>query len=76
MVKGGDYVYNTSAIPPAATGLVITATLPMWVNSMFLFAAVFAIIGAIFALKRTLPIPAFEHKMRLKSLEKNLKNRP
>ena len=62
------------AVPAAATGVIILAG-PSWLAITFAFCAAFALIGAIFALKRTLPVPSFIRHFRTKRTDAKLKQR-
>lgn len=75
-MKGGKQMYSQVpiAVPAAATGVIILAG-PSWLAITFAFCATFALIGAVFALKRTLPVPSFVRHLRKKRTDAMLKKR-
>lgn len=67
-------MYSQNTIPAAATGIILTAIVPSWMTVLFIFCATFAIIGAVCAVKRTLPVPAFIKTARANRMTQKLKN--
>jgi len=67
-------MYSQNTIPAAATGIILTAMAPSWTVALFIFCATFALIGAVCALKRTLPVPAFIKTARANKTALKLKN--
>lgn len=65
-------------IPIAATGMTVAGGffgMEWWVILIFAFCAGFAVIGAICAAKRTLPVPTIVRKARNKRREAKLSSR-
>lgn len=66
-------MYSNPIIPGAATGVILASTGMSWYwVVLFSFCAVFAIIGATSALKRSLPIPSFARNIRANKRNKLL----
>lgn len=66
-------MYSNPIIPGAATGVILASTGMNWYwVVLFSFCAVFAIIGATGALKRSLPVPSFVRNIRINKRDKLL----
>jgi len=65
-------MYNP--IPPGGTGIILAATgiTVGWMTGLFYICAIFALIGAILAIKRILPVPKFLQKRRAQKIAKKL----
>jgi hypothetical protein len=69
-------MYNNPIIPAAATGVILTTTNPPLIWAIvFGFCGIFAITGAIFATKRSLPAFGFTRKARARRQVSLLANR-
>jgi len=69
-------MYNqpSSGVPFAATGITVLASSASWswMSYVFVFCATFALVGAICAFRRTLPVPSFVRGIRTRRRDAKL----
>lgn len=79
--KGGIDVYSqpgsgaVGLIPAAATGITTAGMGYDVLTVLFIFCAVFALIGAACALKRALPVPEFVRSAKIRKRNELLRKR-